>query len=266
MFSSKQDKIKENNMKRTLYTTLKTRLAAGALMAGLMAVTSCGDLDRSLVNSDEALSVNEALEAPAGYLVFSQRAAMQVATKKIQVTQDNTMVTVEDPAGLHTQMVEHEFQYNRSKQISIKFNDYSGDRSDWIQVNKAQFSVEKNSINTEGLHENHTDLQLENYLTKSGVNIRMQVVTGSKLEHIVVAFGPGGLAFKPVAKLRLQLTGDLRHIFKEGELVAFHVESGDSDDPLGTITKVGVEVEETDEFGTTILIAVPGFSRYTLDD
>ncbi len=237
------------------YTRRPSFLLA-AIMVALMVVVGCGNLDQSLVNSSHEVSVEDALQAPAGYIAFSPRAAMQVATKKVKVNNNNTMVHFDNPTGLQTQMVEYEFDYNRNKRISIKFKDLVDGDADVIQVKQAQFSVEKNSINTEGL----TESQLERYGTRKGINIRMQVVTGTKLEDIVVAFGPGGLQFDPVAQLRLQLIGDLTNVFEEGENVAYHI------DGEGVVTKVSLEVDELDGSSCVLNIDVPGFSRYTIDD
>jgi hypothetical protein len=256
IFNAKLDNLnKEMNMKQIKNTTRKTRLMAVALMAGLMGAIGCGDLDRSLVNSGDEVTVQEAFEAPAGYLVFSPRTAMQVATKTVKVNQNNTMVRIDDPTEIQTMMVEHEFRYDRNKRISIKFREVGSDPS-LIQVKQAQFSVEKNSIDTGGL----SDAQLDRYTSKKGVDIRMQVVTGTTLEDIVVAFGPAGLAFNPVAQLRLQLVGDLTGIFTAGEEAGYHINAD------GVVTKVSVSIDDLDEDGCNLIIDVPGFSRYVLGD
>ena len=246
-------------MKRIKQYTRRHSLLTMALMAGMMAVVGCGDLNRSLVSSGEEVSVQEAVEAPAGYIVFSQRAAVRAA-KKINVTNNNTMVHVDNPQGLHTQMVQHEFDYKKNKQISIKFDDYTGRNKDLVQVKQAQFSVAKKSIDTADLGLYHTAEQIANYTTKKGINIRMQVVTGTQLEDVIVAFGPEGLKFDPTARLRLQLKGNLTEVFLEGQEAAFHIGAD------GTITKVRMNIENLNRSGVTLVIEVPGFSRYTIDD
>ncbi|MDA0709366.1 MAG: hypothetical protein O3B73_04040 [bacterium] len=243
----------------------KTRLLAAGIMVGLISVAGCGNPNQSMVNSSQEARVEEALAAPAGYLVFSPLTAMQVATKKVKVDKNNTMVQMDNTEELHTLMVQEEFQFNKSKQISIKFNSYKSDEDDFVQVKQAQFSVEKNSIDTQCLSEANREISL----TRNGINIRMQVVTGTKLEHIVVAFGPSDLKFGPAAKLRLQLVGDLTGVFSEGQAIGYHISGNDdsgTDTPEGTITKVSIEVDELDKFGCVLNIEVPGFSRYVIDD
>ncbi|MBT3605536.1 MAG: hypothetical protein HOE48_21910 [Candidatus Latescibacteria bacterium] len=248
-------------MKRIKRYMRRPSFMSAAVMVTLMAVVvGCGDLNQSPMSSGEEVNVKDVVESPAGYLVFSQRAAMQVATKRVNVNKRNTLVHVENTEGLHTQMVEQEFRYNKNKKISIKFNDYVGNNGELVQVKQAQFMVQKNSMNTDDLSKELTDEELDNYITKKGIKIRMQVVTGQQLEDIVVGFGPAGLKFDPAARLRLQLLGNMNGLFDEGEILAYHIQAD------GTITKVRVEINELEKDSCQIVMAVPGFSRYSFDD
>ncbi|OGG51821.1 MAG: hypothetical protein A3F84_00790 [Candidatus Handelsmanbacteria bacterium RIFCSPLOWO2_12_FULL_64_10] len=85
-------------------------------------------------------------------------------------------------------------------------------------------------------------------------NINMGVSVGTTLEDVAVTFSPSGLVFRPPASLKIVLRGRVN----ASKLLAYHVHGS-------TVENIPVNISY-DDGETVILLQVPGFSTYSLDD
>jgi hypothetical protein len=233
-------------------------VALGILgIAGLIALGACGDIDRHPFDSTEVTAepIGDSALSSGGVLVFSPRALMTSAAKKVSGAEDLK----------RAKKVKKTFRSARNGNMTLWFPKYGDDRI--LRVKKATFSVKKNSI--AGAKPNR----------KGNYRISMEVTTGTKLDDIVIRFTPSGMAFKPKAKLKLLLKGtmdvggarklatgpddeddsDLADEADEGEeAFIYHVSKGG-------VTKVPVKVK-VKKSGFLLTIRVPGFSDWQWDD
>ena len=221
----------------------------------VVAFSGCGDLNRTaLGSSDPAVSEDVMSTRPAGYLVFSQRAAVRAA-KKVQV---------DVSAGVFTHTESRYFESDENEKLEIEFGQY-GNR-ETVRVDKATFWVRSNAMDISDLNPD----QIVKYVKRDSDNrwsrnssfdcrIDMAVSTGKTIEDVVVAFGPDELKFDPIAKLVISMKGPLRGKIQAGKGVAYHISKN------GDISKVEMDVS-IDQDGGKLVIDVPGFSRYGVDD
>lgn len=232
---------------RRLYRTIRL----GALLLGLplvVASVGCGDLNRTSLAST-SVETEEVMSQPAGYLVFTQRAALRAAKR----------VKVDNSAGVFTHTESDYFRSDENGTLEIDFAKY-GDK-ETIRIDKVRFKVKKNSIDLSDLAPEELDEFVRERRSSFKCRIEMSASTGTTLEDVVVAFNPEGLIFDPVATLEIKLKGDVGDgVLTEGESVAYHIDS------RGRVSKVAMHVNVERGGGHVLKIDVPGFSRYGLDD
>lgn len=130
-----------------------------------------------------------------------------------------------------------QFAPHSANAIGVRFEEYVHSRQ--VQVLGAYFEVAEGSINREAL-------------------IAMTVFSGTRLEDIWVQFSPSHVtAFDPEATLTLVLKGNLTEE-QVRRLVVHHFEGG-------AVTEVQVRHSADGELWKLVL-KIPGFSRYSLDD
>ena len=226
-------------------TTLLT-LACFVLLSG------CGDMSRSPLVSSPDVTAPEgggaslvngrpslASDDVAATIVLSPRALR--AAKKAN---DSGKVTATAEAGVYTESVSARVSPYRQKKMEVQFGEYGG--ADIVRVKKVSFTVKRNSIIGNEALQNHRD---------GSYAITMEVSSGTTLADVLVKFGPSGLKFSPPAQLDIFLEGEL----DPAEVAAYHI-----DGTAGTITKIGMEIDDQGRTGWKITIDVPGFSRYDL--
>lgn len=120
--------------------------------------------------------------------------------------------------------------------LAVDFSDYAQDHQ--VQVDRATFAVKAGSLD------------------KGRAQISMTVTSGTRLSDVEITFGPSGVVFNPHATLTLVLKGKLT----AGELEAlksYHYHHG-------ATTQISHSVSSSGDNVWTIILDIPGFSRYSL--
>lgn len=131
--------------------------------------------------------------------------------------------------------VSRTFSPNRDGELEVEFDDDDDGSRGAVRVKKVAFNVKARSINR-------------------AYRIDMGVSAGPSLEDVAVTFSPSGIVFNPPASLRIVVRGRV----DASKCLAYHTHGS-------SVTRIPVSASY-DDGETEILLQVPGFSVYSLDD
>ena len=197
-------------------------------LVGVVSAVGCGDLARTPMTSEQAGGTPQTgLLGESSTLVLLPRG----------LPPQQVLRRLAKPAGepaLYTQTASAWFSPEAPGGLKVFFNPYAGDGQ--VQVQSAVFEVPARGVNQK-------------------VEISMTAFSGVLLNDIQFQFSPSGLVFNTPATLTMALSGDVDKEELYG-LTVYHISSD------GTVTEAAVQYSMTK--GCTLILEIPGFSRYSL--
>jgi hypothetical protein len=220
----------------TLFTLL--------VVTGVALFTGCGDLSRSPLVSDSG-SV-ETIQEDAGMAASGGTFSIAFSPNR---PDGSGLLT--KPAGdkkLSKKSTGKKVKARKGGRLQVKLNHRGKAEKGVVRVQKVRLDVKRGSM-------------------KKDTKISMKVTSGTTLEDVLVEFGPSGLKFSQTAVLTIWVKGDIDEK-KMKKLAVYHIEEDDPDDDDNEkeVSKARVRIKKVGKKTWKIIIKVPGFSDYDVDD